>query len=137
MTKMSATFGKAREITELETEEEIVLWLAHLQMGYQDRDPVQEKVAQSNTSGMFQLSWLCPACENEHRITAPWVQVITAQQQILTMGMAVATSVAHVDNARLMDNIRICEALDDCDLQPSDAVSDKLASVFDKPKGSA
>lgn len=139
MTKTSATFGKDRDVTELESPVEVALWLASLEATFRDAGPEEEALKHKNTGGMFRLSWLCPRCENEHRLEAPWVQVITAQQQILSMGMAVATSLAPAENARHLDNLRVCEALDGFELTEEDAeaVTSRLADILSKPKGNA
>lgn len=138
MTKISNTFGK-REVTTIddagrnESESE---WLYNLNVTYSRTAHLHTDEIEANTSGPFRLSWVCPACDREHRIHGSWVQVITAQQQILAMGMAVATAVMSVEVADKLEAAEVERVLREeggCN-----AVDEKLTQIFrGEAKGSA
>lgn len=136
MTQYSNTFGrrKVKTMPDLNTEQK---WLYHLNMEYQMGLGAHQELIQNNTGGTFVLSWVCPACDNEHRVCGDWTQVITAQQQLLSMGMAVATAIMEVEvSAKLeMREAERTMAEQGEALHPS--TSELLNKIFDKPEGEA
>lgn len=133
--KTSSTFG-LRRVTEMKTQLDEQQWLYNLNSEYTANGGDHADLIRENTTGQFRLSWVCPGCNQEHRVTGNWAQVITAQQQMLAMGMAVASAIMSLEVADKLETEEVERKIRMGEL-PAD-VADKLNELFKtKPEGQA
>ena len=133
--KTSSTFG-LRRVTEMPTQQDEQQWLYTLNHEYQTGAHAYHDLIAANQADQFRLSWVCPGCDQEHRVTGSWIQVITAQQQMLAMGMAVATAVMSLEVADRLEAREVERKIRTGEL-PAEVAS-KLDELFKtKPEGEA